>query len=353
MQGRKIIHIDMDCFYAAVEMRERPELRGQPIAVGGGSRRGVVTTCNYEARKFGIHSAMPGFQARERCPELVFLPVRFDLYRAESQRIRRMLLDVTPTIEPLSLDEAYLDVSDSDRYAWDIARDLRNRIRDETGLTASAGIAANKMLAKIASDWKKPDGQFAITPDRVDEFMRNLPVRKLWGIGPKTASRLHEIGIQTCGELQKLTESELRGHFGRWGGEMFYLCRGEDDRQVQPHRIRKSMSIENTFSENMTSLTACRAGLAPMVGELLGDLTTKASDRRIGGAFVKLKFADFAQTTCQRTTDTPDLDVFLELLAAAFRRSQRPVRLIGVGVRFRTDAEPDDRILEQPMFAFD
>src|SRR5471032_9358 len=182
---RKIIHLDMDCFYAAVEMRERPELAGQPIAVGGGSRRGVVTTCNYEARKFGVHSAMPGFQAREKCPTLVFLPVRFDLYRAESVKIRQILLSYTPLVEPLSLDEAYLDVTGLDRYAWDIAKEIRKRIFEETRLTGSAGIAPNKMLAKIASDWRKPNGQFAITPEQVEMFIRDLPVRKIWGVGPR------------------------------------------------------------------------------------------------------------------------------------------------------------------------
>jgi len=167
---RKIIHIDMDCFYAAVEMCERPELAGQLIAVGGGSHRGVVTTCNYEARKFGIRSAMPGFMGRERCPQLVFLPLRFELFRAASQQIRKIFRDYTPLVEPLSLDEAYLDVtalSEEGRYAWDIAKEIRTRILEETRLTASAGIAQNKMLAKIASDWRKPNGQFAILPEQV------------------------------------------------------------------------------------------------------------------------------------------------------------------------------------------
>ena len=165
----------MDCFYAAIELRERPELKGHPVAVGGGSQRGVVTTCNYEARRFGVRSAMPGFKARELCPELVFLPVRFDLYRTESAKIRKILLSYTPLVEPLSLDEAYLDVTGLDRYAWDIAKELRARIYAATSLTCSAGIAPNKMLAKIASDWRKPDGQFAVLPDEVEAFMNKLP----------------------------------------------------------------------------------------------------------------------------------------------------------------------------------
>ena len=175
----------MDCFYAAIELREHPELKGRPVAVGGGSRRGVITTCNYEARGFGVRSAMPGFKARELCPELLFLPVRFDLYRAESAKIRSILLSYTALVEPLSLDEAYLDVTGLGRYAWDIARELRARIFAATGLTSSAGIAPNKMLAKIASDWRKPDGQFAILPGEVEEFMRRLPVRKISGVGPR------------------------------------------------------------------------------------------------------------------------------------------------------------------------
>lgn len=345
---RKIIHIDMDCFYAAVEMRERPELAGQPIAVGGGSRRGVVTTCNYEARRFGVRSAMPGFQARQLCPQLVFLPVRFDLYRVESQRIRAMFHDITPLVEPLSLDEAYLDVSELPDYAWDIARRLRRRIRDETGLTASAGIAANKMLAKIASDWRKPDGQFAVTPDQVAEFMIGLPVRKLWGVGPKTADRLAADGFKTCGDLQRLDEAAMVQRFGSWGHELYLLCRGIDDREVQPHRIRKSMSTENTLSDHLTSLPACQNALAEILPEFLAELAEKASDRRVREAFVKLRFSDFSRTTAQRAVDEPDPAVFSELLAEAFQRNPNPVRLIGAGVRFHI-AEESEPELELPI----
>jgi DNA polymerase IV len=226
---RKIIHLDMDCFYAAIELRERPELEGRPVAVGGGSRRGVVMTCNYEARKFGVRSAMPGFKARELCPELIFLPVRFDLYSTESAKIRKILLSYTPLVEPLSLDEAFLDVTDLGRYAWDIAREIRARIYAATGLTCSAGIAPNKMLAKIASEWRKPNGQFAILPDEVDEFMRKLPVGKLWGVGPKSAEKFATLGIQTCHDLQRYSLPEMIRRFGRWGQELYYLCRGQDE----------------------------------------------------------------------------------------------------------------------------
>ena len=331
---RKIIHLDMDCFYAAVEMRERPELAGQPIAVGGGSRRGVVTTCNYEARKFGVHSAMPGFQARERCLHLVFLPVRFDLYRAESTKIRQILLSYTPLVEPLSLDEAYLDVTGLDRYAWDIAKEIRKRIYEETRLTASAGIAPNKMLAKIASDWRKPNGQFAVTPDQIESFIRDLPVRKIWGVGPKSAAKFEQQGVRTCGDLQKFELSELVQTHGKWGAELFRLCRGSDDRPVEPNRIRKSLSNESTYPDNLTTLEQCQRELEKLVIELEQELQAKATDRPIHKAFVKVKFADFTRTTRECISANPNRETYQALLVEAYKRSPQAVRLLGSGVRF-------------------
>jgi DNA polymerase-4 len=340
--ARKIIHLDMDCFYAAVEMRERPELAGRPIAVGGGSPRGVVTTCNYEARKFGVHSAMPGFLARARCPQLVFLPVRFDLYRAESQKIRAILREQTPLVEPLSLDEAYLDVTASERFAWDIAKEIRARIRAETGLTASAGVAPNKMLAKIASDWRKPDGQFAILPEHIADFMAALPVRKVWGIGPKSAERFAARGIHTCGDLQAIPLDEMIARHGKWGEELHRLCRGLDDRAVEPNRPRKSLSNESTFAENLPSLAACLVEIETLAGELLLELRQKAADRAIRKAFVKIKYADFTRTTRERVCAQPTPDVFRDLLREAHARRDLPVRLLGTGVRFVDDAEPKE-----------
>lgn len=337
---RKIIHLDMDCFYAAVELRERPELVGKPVAVGGGSKRGVICTCNYEARAFGVRSAMPGFLARQRCPELIFLPVRFDLYRADSKRIQAILRDYTEMIEPLSLDEAYLDVTASGRFAWDIAKEIRARIRAETGLTASAGVAPNKLLAKIASDWRKPNGQFAILPEQALEFMAALPVRKVHGIGPKTAERLARHGIETCGDLQQHSLSELTRLVGSWGPELYRLCRGEDDRSVHPHRVRKSFSNENTFSENLTTLAQCEDQLAVLTEELLTDLRQKAPDRRIHKAQVTVKFSDFTRTTKECVCPEPNLEVYRTLLAAAHARRPLPVRLLGVGVRFVEEDEP-------------
>jgi len=334
---RKIIHIDMDCFYAAVEMRERPELAGQPIAVGGGNQRGVVTTCNYEARKFGVRSAMPGFMARERCPHLVFLPLRFHLYRAASQQIRQIFRDYTPLVEPLSLDEAYLDVtasSEEGRYAWDIAKEIRAKILMETGLSASAGIAPNKMLAKIASDWRKPNGQFAILPEQVQKFMTTLPVRKIWGIGPKSAERFAGLGIHTCADLQKMTLPEMILKFGKWGEALYHLCRGEDTREVQPHRISKSGSNETTFNNNLVSLEECLNAITTLATELIDELRQKAPERKIRKAFVKVKFADFTRTTKECLCSEPSPEIYQTLVAEAFGRKDLPVRLLGTGVRF-------------------
>jgi len=343
---RKIIHLDMDCFYAAVEIRERPELVGRPVAVGGGGHRSVVTTCNYEARRFGVRSAMPGFMARERCPNLVFLPLRFDLYRAASQQIRAIFHDYTSLVEPLSLDEAYLDVSASDRYAWDIAKEIRARILAETGLTASAGIASNKMLAKIASDWRKPNGQFAILPDQVQEFMTELPVRKIWGIGPKSAERFAASGIKTCGDLQKLSLHEMVSRFGKWGEELYHLFRGQDEREVRPHRISKSLSNENTFSDNLHTLEECEAAIVGLAEELLQELRAKAPDRKIRKAFVKVKFADFTRTTRECLCNEPSLAVYQTLIQEAYRRKNLPIRLLGTGVRFEEAAE----VLQPELF---
>ncbi len=331
---RKIIHLDMDCFYAAVEMRERPELAGRPIAVGGGSSRGVVTTCNYEARKFGVHSAMPGFKAREKCPQLVFLPVRFELYRADSAKIRRILREITPLVEPLSLDEAYLDVTGLDRYAWDIAKDIRRRILAETQLTSSAGIAPNKMLAKIASDWRKPNGQFAVTPDQIDGFIRDLPVRKIWGVGPKSGEKFSLEGIRTCGDLQRFTLPEMVKRHGKWGQELYHLCRGHDDRPVEPDQVRKSLSNECTYAHNLTTLEECQKAMDELVTELEEEVRTKTADRPIHKAFVKVKFADFTRTTRECVHAHPTRETYQALLIEARQRSAQPIRLLGSGVRF-------------------
>jgi len=338
--ARKIIHIDMDCFYAAIEERENPELRGKPVAVAGSSRRGVLTTANYEARKFGCRSAMPVFKALELCPQLVVVPVQFDLYRAESARIRAIFGRFTELIEPLSLDEAYLDVSHLQSSGAAIAREIRHQIHEETGLTASAGIGPNKLVAKITSDWNKPNGQFEVKPEEVADFMAALPVGKLWGVGAKSRERLAVLGITTCGELRALSKLEVSRRFGRWGLELHELARGLDEREVTPDRVRKSLSTENTFEQNLTSLAALEAAMRGMLDELGQDLA-KHSGRAIRSLVVKMKFADFHRTTAERAGAALERSVYQELLAEAFSRGDgKPVRLLGVGVRF-AEEEPD------------
>lgn len=324
----------MDCFYAAIEMRERPELADQPLAVGGTSGRAILTTCNYPARKYGLHSAMPVFQARRLCPHLVLLPVRFDLYRQVSREIRSILSQYTDRIEPLSLDEAYLDLSHHKRRGSELAAEIRDRIRSETGLTASAGVGPNKLVAKIASDWNKPDGQCVVSPSRVRDFMRELPVRRIWGVGPKSTARLAELGIETCAQLQDLTHADLVQEFGSFGFELYHLCRGEDDRPVQSHRIRKSLSNERTFSRDLVEFEECEEALREQQPELLDDLRMSAPERPIAKLFVKLKFTDFRVTTAEAPGRQPRVDAYLRLLRQAWGRSGKPVRLLGLGVRF-------------------
>jgi len=338
--ARKIIHIDMDCFYAAIEERENPGLRGLPLAVAGSSRRGVLTTANYPARKFGCRSAMPVFKALELCPQLVVVPVRFELYRAESARIRAIFGRFTDLIEPLSLDEAYLDVSHLQSSGAAIAREIRHQIHEETQLTASAGIGPNKLVAKITSDWRKPNGQFEVKPEEVAEFMAALPVGKLWGVGAKSRARLAALGITTCGELRTLSKLEVSRRFGRWGLELHELAWGLDGREVTPDRVRKSLSNESTFNHDLSDLAALEAAMAGMLDELEQDVGQHRA-RAIRSLVVKVKFADFRRTTAERAGVALDRSVYQELLAEAFSRGEgKSVRLLGVGVRFAED-EPD------------
>jgi DNA polymerase-4 len=333
-ERRAIIHLDMDCFYAAIEVRDRPALRGKPVGVGGARGRGVLTTCNYEARKFGVHSAMPTFMALQRCPQLVVLPTRFDLYRREAAVIRGILHQFTPLVEPLSLDEAYLDVTAHPTPPGALAGTIRQQIFRMTKLTSSAGIGPNKLVAKIASEINKPDGQFEVKPDAVAEFMTNLSVRKIWGIGEKTERKLGELGAKTCGDLQQFSRPELVDLFGKFGLELYDLCRGIDHRPVEVDRPRKSLSTEETFNIDLVTLEQCEERLEELFQELMADLAQKETNRAITKIFVKLKFNDFTRTTAERAGLSPSLPDFCALLAEAFDRTGKPVRLIGVGVRF-------------------
>lgn len=344
---RKIIHIDMDCFYAAIEERENPALRGKPVGVSGTDRRSVLTTANYEARKYGCRSAMPVYKALELCPHLVLVPVRFELYRAVSARIRAIFGRFTDLIEPLSLDEAYLDVSHLATRGAVIARELRAQIREETGLTASAGISTNKLIAKIASDWHKPNGQKEITEEEIPAFMKSLPVGRLWGVGEKMREKLKVLGIETCGELQRLDQIEMSQRFGKWGIELWHLCRGIDERAVTPERTRKSVSHESTFSQNVEELAGLLPPLREMLDELREDVEKSHFDRVIRSLVVKLKFADFHRTTAERAGHQIEVGTFEDLVAEAWRRGgNRAVRLLGVGVRFEDPKEEEQQQLE-------
>jgi DNA polymerase-4 len=332
----------MDCFYAAIEMRDRPELRDKPIGVGGArDRRGVLTTCNYAAREFGVRSAMPTFMALQRCPKLVVIPPRFDVYRRESGVIRGILHRFTSLVEPLSLDEAYLDVTAHPGAPGPLAQVIRDLIFKKTKLTASAGIGPNKLIAKIASDLKKPNGQFEVAPEEVADFMAALPVRKIWGIGAVTEQKLQQRGITTCADLQRYSRIELQNIFGKFGAELYDLCRGIDDRPVEPHRERKSLSTEETFPVDLQTLEACEEKLEELFAEMMADLAQKETTRTVSKIFVKLKFADFTRTTVERAGLLPSLGEYRRLLVEAFGRTGKSVRLMGVGVRFAPIESPE------------
>ena len=345
---RAIVHLDMDCFYAAIEVRDRPSLRGKPVGVGGArDRRGVLTTCNYEARAFGVRSAMPTFMALQRCPNLIVLPTRFDVYRKEAGMVREIMHRFTPLVETLSLDEAYLDVTANARPPGSLAREVRNTIFKETKLTASAGVGPNKLIAKIASEIDKPNGQYEVKPEQVSEFMYPLPARKLWGIGAVTEERLARAGITTCGEMQRLSRPELHELFGKFGSELYDLCRGIDDRPVEPNRERKSLSTEETFSSDLTTLEQCDEKVAELFEELAAELEQKEPTRRITKTFLKLKFTDFTRTTIERAGVVPNLGNYRLLLEEAFSRTGKKIRLIGIGVRF---AEIEQEVAQLPLW---
>jgi DNA polymerase-4 len=335
--ARKIIHCDCDCFYASVEMRDNPSLRGRPLAVGGRpDQRGVVATCNYEARAFGIHSAMATAQAIKLCPDLLVLPPAMDKYRIASRQIMDIYRDYTELVEPLSLDEAYLDVSAATQCkgsATLIAQEIRRRIFETVGITASAGVAPNKFVAKIASDWNKPDGLFLVRPSEVDAFVAALPVKKLFGVGKVTAAKLNKLGAQTCADLRSWTLQELQHHFGTFGARLHDLCRGIDNREVSNSRERKSVSTEETYTPDVPDMPACLALLPELYEQLLGRIKRAGAEKLVNKLFVKIKFADFQQTTVECVGHAPNLATFARLMETGWQRTSRPVRLLGVGVR--------------------
>jgi DNA polymerase-4 len=344
VRHRKIIHVDMDAFYASVEQRDDAGLRDRPVAVGHAGKRGVVMAASYEARKFGVRSAMPSTTALRMCPALIFVPPRFETYRAVSSQIRYVFADYTPLIEPLSLDEAYLDVTENLRSiptASATAAKIRARIFEETGLTASAGISYNKFLAKLASAYRKPNGQFVVTPAMGPAFIEALPIAKFHGIGPVTAEKMRRLGIHTGADLLQQTALFLQTHFGKSGAWYYAIARGEDDRPVLPDRPRKSSGSETTFSEDRTSPGDIEAGIEAMVGEVWAWCEkTQAFGRTVT---VKIKYADFRQATRSRTLHSAVtsraalLETSLALVRMVFPVTIG-VRLVGVTLSgFQTD----------------
>ncbi len=351
---RKIIHCDADCFFAAIEMRDDPSLRHRPLAVGGSSdRRGVISTCNYEARRYGVRSAMASAYAKRLCPDLLIVPHRMDAYREASLAMRHVFYDFSERVEPLSLDEAYLDVTDSEHYqgsATRIAEAVRARVREALGISISAGVAPNKFLAKVASDWRKPDGLFVVTPDQVDDFVRTLAVERVPGVGRATAQRLAQMGVTTCGDLQSYDVFELSERFGAFGVRLHQLCHGRDERAVTVSRRRKSLSVEHTFAQDLPSVEHCLGQLPTLLQSLALRLRRVDGDYRVVKRFVKLKFDDFSSTTLERSGTDINPGRFQELCQEAFERGNRPVRLLGVGVRF-VDLREDQAFYQLDLFS--
>ncbi|TRX75575.1 DNA polymerase IV [Pseudomonas mangiferae] len=337
MTQRKIIHIDCDCFYAAIEMRDDPRLANRPLAVGGAAeRRGVIATCNYEARAYGVRSAMSSRHALKLCPDLLIVRPRMEVYKAVSRDVQGIFRDYTEVIEPLSLDEAFLDVTATPHFAGSatrIAQDIRRRVWEALQITVSAGVAPNKFLAKIASDWRKPNGLFVIKPDEVDAFVAALPVNKLHGVGKVTADKLGRQGIRTCADLRDWDKRALLREFGSFGERLWNLARGLDERPVQVDSRRQSVSVENTYEQDLPNLSACLAQLPELYETLNQRRARLDSSYRADKPFVKLKFHDFTQTTLEQAGAGLDLESYRLLLGAAFARGDKPVRLIGIGVR--------------------
>lgn len=345
---RKIIHVDMDAFYASVEQRDNPDLRGKPVAVGGSRERGVVAAASYEARKFGVRSAMPSVTAKRQCPDLIFVKPRFEVYKAVSQQIRDIFAEHTTIIEPLSLDEAYLDVTEnlqSIPLARDVALAIRAKIKEVTGLNASAGISYNKFLAKLASDHRKPNGQYVITPEMGPSFVETLPVGKFHGIGPATSARMNSLGLHTGLDMRNQTLEFMQANFGKSGAYYYWISRGVDEREVRANRVRKSVGAENTFSSDLTEFEAMLAELQPLIDKVW----RHCEDKGVYGRTVtlKVKFADFelisrSRTVANSVVRRSDLaKVTTESLRGLFPM-KKAVRLLGVSVSGFVGEETDD-----------
>jgi DNA polymerase-4 len=336
VRHRKIIHIDMDAFFASVEQRDNPELRGKLVAVGGSRERGVVAAASYEARAFGVRSALPSVTAKRRCPELIFVTPRFDIYKVVSLQIREICAEYTPIIEPLSLDEAYLDVTENLKgiaSATEIAEDIRAKIRRETNLTASAGVSYNKFLAKLASDYRKPNGLFVVTPRMGPAFVENLPVEKFHGVGPATTAKMKQLGIATGLDLRAQTLPFLQQHFGKSGPHYYWIARGVDERPVRSDRVRKSVWTENTFAQDLHAFEPMREALEPIIARVWRHC--QATGIRGRTVTLKVKFADFQQITRSKSVGDPvdslaDLDRLSLGLLEPLLPTRKGVRLLGI-----------------------
>jgi len=340
---KKFIHIDMDCFYAAVEMRDNPKLANVPLAIGGNSRRGVLSTANYIAREYGVRSAMSNYHAKQLCPDLVIVPGRMAVYKDVSTQIRAVFSRYTDLIEPLSLDEAYLDVTHSEQCkgsATLIAQQIRADIYNATGLTASAGIAPIKFIAKIASDENKPNGQFVVLPDQVDAFLAQLPLGKIPGVGKVTLEKLNLKGLYTGQDVRKKGVNWMQQHVGNFGVSLYQKCAGEHIGRVSTERVRKSLSVEHTYEYNKNSLQECLEQLPSLLEELTTRLNKQQLQNQVNKLSVKVKFANFVVTSADQAHQQLNSDIFSELLAKAYQRGlQQPVRLLGIGVGIKNQPQ--------------
>ncbi len=350
---KKIIHCDADCFYAAVEIRDNPQLKGLPVAVGGKTqRRGVITTCSYEAREFGVRAAMPAAHALKLCPKLIILGHNMEKYRIASQQMREIFLDYTPLVEPLSLDEAYLDVTACTQLqssATRIAKEIQARIYTSVGITVSAGVANSKYLAKIASDINKPNGIYTIPPKDIPSFLKTLPVKKLFGVGAVTQQKMRSLGLETCHDLTALSKIELVTHFGRFGGTLYHLCRGIDERLVTPNRIRKSISVEHTYHRDLTTAEQYVDAAGALFEELRTRIEKLDSQYIPQKPFAKLKFNDFTVTTIEKAERPITLESYKQLIREGASRQLKPIRLIGIGARLSTVIS-DKLNMQLPLF---
>lgn len=338
LMNRQIIHCDCDGFFAAIEIRDDDTLQGRPVAVGESpQQRGVIEACNYEARHYGIYVGMPATQALRLCPKLSLCPPRLAVYEAAGQRIQRIYADYSEQIEPVGLDGAFLDVSDTSRCRGNaalMAQEIRERIFDDVGITASAGVAPNKFLAKIASDWNKPNGIFVLLPEQIDEFVANLPVSRLPGVSGSTAKRLYQLGLRTCADLRRQPTSVLVQQFGNFGERLSEFARGLDSRRVDPHKPKKLLSQEQSFNPELNNGEQCLVQLPALVTRFEQRLKEISSDHLIARAWLRLKFHDQSLANAECAHPRPDLSTFRALCLEAFDKGKKPVRSIALGVRF-------------------